>query len=65
MNPKKSLRRLLVRVDEGAPGNGIAFVAGWKGHNARTVERAFREGLLVEVGPDLWQLTDAGRRAIR
>jgi len=61
---KSSLRRLLVRVDEEAPGNGIAFVAGWKGHDERTVERAFREGLLVVAGPDLWELTAKGKEAI-
>jgi hypothetical protein len=54
------VRALLRRVDDEGP---YAFVAGWR--IRPSVERAaFQHGLLVDVDPDLWTVTDAGRRVI-
>lgn len=52
---------LLQRIQAEGP---VAFVAGWKVHNA-TEHEAFRDGLVVEVGPDLWMLTAYGKADLR
>jgi len=49
-----TVRALLRRIRR---EGGIAFVAGWRLWEP-AVRFAFAEGLVVEVGPDLWALAD-------
>jgi hypothetical protein len=58
---KGYVRYLVRRV--AADDCGMAFVSAWSEHRG-TVKAAFARGLLAEVGPGLWTVTDAGWRAI-
>lgn len=61
MSPQ--VRALVQRVYDEAPGNNIAFVAGWRVHTS-TEKAAFKRGLIRDAGPDLWEITAAGLEVI-